>query len=141
MQNILIILSILSILLSCDKKEENLQAINAEVFAFDLGSLWEVNSIVQIKGVKQIKDNNLKEYISILSVSIDLVHPDNKVEQNKFTFTDKQKNYEQLPDIKFEAQFTLDSTYQAGNYKIIFNIIDLNSGNSTSIDKELILIK
>ncbi len=40
--------------------------------------------------------------------------------------TDKEK----MTDVPLEAQFDLDSTYALGDYKVIFKIKDVISGNS-----------
>ncbi len=139
--------------ISCSKKEENFEAFSAETFAFDLGDKWEVNATVRVKGVKQVKveDGDESEvkvkdkvkvdngdgYYSAITLNIDLIHPDGKIEKNKFSYTHSKKSNEILRDIGLEAQFELDSTYSEGVYKIVFNISDAHSQKSTSIEKEL----
>lgn len=133
--------------IACSKKEENFEGFSAETFAFDLGDKWEVNATVRVKGVKQVKVedgdgsevkvDNGEGYYSALTLNIDLVHPDGKIEKNKFSYTHSKKSNEILRDIGLEAQFELDSTYSDGIYKIVFNISDAHSQKSTSIEKEL----
>jgi hypothetical protein len=138
-----LILLLFLLTIACSKREENFEAFSAETFAFDLGDLWEVNATVRVKGVKQVKVkdkvkvDNGEEYYSALTLVIDLIHPDGKIEKNKFSYTHSKKSNEILKDIGLEAQFELDSTYSDGVYKIVFNISDAHSQKSTSIEKEL----
>lgn len=128
-------------IISCEKKEENFEAFNAEAFAYDLDNYWEVNISTRIKGAKEYLDEESKNYLYALSFSVDLVHPDSTVEKNKFSFAHSQQSDEKLRDLGLEAQFELDSTYKAGNYKIIINIKDEHSQKQTSIEEELVLSK
>jgi hypothetical protein len=137
MKKIMFVILLLIITISCGKKEENLEAFSPETFAYDLVNQWEVNATVRVKGVKQIKIKNEDNYYSALTLNIDLIHPDGKVEKNKFSYTHSKKSNEILKDIGLEAQFELDSTYSDGIYKIVFNISDAHSQKSTSIEKEL----
>ncbi len=141
MKNYFFIIIFTLILISCGKKEEKFEAFNAEAFAYDLDNYWEVNITTRVKGVSEIKDEKTNEYLYELSFTIDLVHPDSTIEKNKFSFSHSQKSNEKLKDVGLEAQFELDSTYKEGNYKIIFNISDAHSKNSTSFEKELVLSK
>lgn len=141
MKNYFFIIIFTLILISCGKKEEKFEAFNAEAFAYDLDNYWEVNITTRVKGVSEIKDEKTNEYLYELSFTIDLVHPDSTIEKNKFSFSHSQKSNEKLKDVGLEAQFELDSTYKEGNYKIIFNISDAHSKNSTSLEKELVLSK
>lgn len=155
MQKLLLISILFLLIFACGKKEENLEAFSAETFAFDLGNQWEVNATVRVKGVKQVKVeegegeevevevkdkvkvDNGEGYYSALTLNIDLIHPDGKIEKNKFSYTHSKKSNEILKDIGLEAQFELDSTYSDGVYKIVFNISDAHSQKSTSIEKEI----
>lgn len=141
MKRLFISLILLLVLFSCGKKEENLEAFSAEAFAYDLDNYWEVNISVRVKGVEQIEDEKTGEFISALSYTIDLVHPDSTVEKNKFSFAHSEKKSEQTKDIGLEAQFVLDSTYKVGVYKLVFTITDAHSKKTTSIEKELNLTK
>ena len=42
----------------------------------------------------------------------------------------KADNGEPISDIALETQFTLDSTYQAGTYTLVYKITDKNSDNT-----------
>jgi len=130
--NIFIILILLT---ACSKKEEvKFEAFSPEAFAYDLGDLWEVNATVNIRGFKKIEIEN--ELSASLKFSVDLIYPQGDTLANIISdikeVREKEINYMQL-----EAQFELDSTHAEGKYKIIFNIRDNNTGDSTSAEIEV----
>ncbi len=141
MKKLFVVVPLLLLLISCGKKEENLEAFSAETFAYDLGNTWEVNATARVKGVLPMKDKETDEYLYNLSLVIDLIKPDGTEEKAKFSYAHSQKSNEKLRDIGLEAQFELDSTYKEGNYKIIFTVTDAHSKKSAAIEKELILSK
>ncbi|MFN3874213.1 MAG: hypothetical protein ACK4R9_14535 [Ignavibacterium sp.] len=134
---------ILALLLitSCAKKEEKFEAFSTEAFAYDLGGSWEVNATVRIKGFNQIIDKETGNYAATISLVVDLIKPDSSVEAGKFSYVHTETSKEKISDVGLEAQFVLDSTYQEGNYKIVFHIKDANSENQTSIETNLVLEK
>lgn len=138
-----LILFFLTVILfiSCNKKEDKFEAFSTEAFAYDLVGSWEVNATVRIKGFTQIEDKETGNYAATISLIVDMVKPDSSVEKGKFSYVHTETSKEKISDIGLEAQFELDSTYQEGDYKIIFHIKDANSDNQTSIETDLELKK
>lgn len=126
-----------TLFISCSKKEDKFEAFSTEAFAYDLGGSWEVNATVRIKGFTQIEDKETGNYAATISLIVDLVKPDSSVEKGKFSYIHTETSKERISDVGLEAQFELDSTYQEGDYKIIFHIKDANSDNQTSIETDL----
>lgn len=122
-------------IVSCDKKEEvKFEAFSPEAFAYDLGDSWEVNATVNVKGFKKVESE--KEFSASIDYSVDLTKPNG--DTNEKVFTDKKEITDtELDDIQLDAQFELDSTYQTGKYKLIFNILDKNSGEHAEITADL----
>ena len=119
------------ITLSCSKKEEvKLEAFSPEAFAYDIGDSWEVNSTVRIKGFEQTKDEKSGLYKVSISYFADLVTPSESTIKKVYEDTIHKSDSESMVDIALEAQFDLDSTYEAGNYKIMYHINDNNSGDT-----------
>jgi hypothetical protein len=125
---ILVIIASL-IVISCSKNNVKFEAFSAEAFAFDIGDgIAEVNSTVRVKGFVQTeKDDNYK---AAVAYEIDLLKPDSTIRKSIFKFVQKNENTEPISDIALEAQFTLDSTYKAGVYTLIYKIADENSENT-----------
>ena len=116
--------------LSCSKKEEiKFEAFSPEAFAYDIGDSWEVNTTVNVKGF--VKKENGDELSASFDYSVDLVGPDSLQVEGIFADT-KEVNSDELIDVQLEAQFELDYESPEGQYKIKFNIIDNNSGETTS---------
>lgn len=138
-----LILFFLTVILfiSCSKKEDKFEAFSTEAFAYDLGGSWEVNATVRIKGFTQTEDKETGNYAATISLIVDLVKPDSSVEKGKFSYVHTETSMEKISDVGLEAQFELDSTYQEGDYRIIFHIKDANSDNQTSIGTDLELKK
>lgn len=126
MKKIFLIVICLLVIAACSKKEVPFEAFSAEAFVFDIGDgIAEVNSTVRVKGFVQTeKDNNYK---AAIAYDIDLLKPDSTLEKSVFKFVQKDENTEPINDIALEAQFNLDSTYEAGTYTLIYNIADKNS--------------
>jgi len=128
------------LLTSCGKKEEvKLQAFSPEAFAYSLPEGWEVTATVRIKGFKQNKEN--ETFIAKLSYSIDLVNPKGETIKGLAKDTLDEENMEEFSDIPVEAQFNLDTKYETGKYKVIFNLKDELANQSTQITKEFELTK
>lgn len=117
-------------IISCTKKDVKFEAFSAEAFAFDLGDgAAEVNATVRVKGFTQTeKDDNYK---AAVAYEVDLIKPDSSVQKSVFKFVQNDEGKEPIADIALEAQFTLDSSYRAGTYTLVFNIIDNNSESKT----------
>jgi hypothetical protein len=120
------------------KEEVKFEAFSPEAFAYDLGDTWEVNATVNVRGFEEIEVED--ELSASLDFSVDFVNPEGEVTENIFSDAkeakDKEINYLQL-----ETQFEIDSTYAEGIYKIIFNIKDNNTSDSTTAEVEVKLEK
>ena len=116
---------------SCSKKEETkLEAFSPEAFAYDVGDQFEVNASTRVKGFKQNEEN--KKFKASLSYDIDIVKPDGDTIKSMITRVEDKINDEKMTDVPLEIQFNLDSTYDLGKYKLIFQIKDVNSEGKAS---------
>ncbi len=115
---------------SCAKEEKKIEVFNAEAFAYDLGDSWEVDATTRVKGFKQTENEN--KFKATLSYDIDLVKPAGDTVKSLISKTEDKINDEEVPDVPVEIQFDLDSTYSDGDYKIIFNIKDAETGQTAS---------
>jgi hypothetical protein len=128
MKNIFFILIALAIFLAtgCSKKEEvKLSTSGANAFAIDTGGNWDIQALTELHGFAQNKKND--KYIASVFYTIDVITTDGKVLKSLFTKQVDKKESEKINGINLEAEFNLDESYQAGNYKVIFNIKDLLS--------------
>lgn len=121
---------LLFIISGCSKKEEKLEVFNAEAFAYDLGDGWEVDATTRVKGFKQTEKDD--KYYAKISYIIDLVKPDGETIKSVVSKTEDKENDEIFMDVPVEIQFDLDSTYHDGDYKVIFNIKDAETGKTAS---------
>ncbi|HSD62929.1 MAG TPA: hypothetical protein VLB50_03995 [Ignavibacteriaceae bacterium] len=115
---------------SCSKEEKKLEVFNAEAFAYDLGGSWEVDASVRVKGFKQNEKDS--EFTATLSYEIDLVKPAGDTVKALISKTEDKFNNEEFMDTPLEVQFDLDSTYADGDYKLIFNVKDAETGKMAS---------
>jgi len=127
---IISVISLLFLLSACSKKEEKLEVFNAEAFAYYLENGWEVDATTRVKGFKQGEKDN--KFTARISYTIDLVKPDGKTIKSIVSKTEDKLNDEKFMDAPVEVQFDLDSTYQDGDYKLIFNIKDAETGSTAS---------
>ena len=130
MKKFTLALLFLLLFFSCSKKEEvKFQAFSPEAFAYDIGDGWEVNATVNVKGFvkKEIGD----ELSGSFDYTVDLVGPDSLQIDGIFADT-KEVTSDEIIDVQLEAQFELDYDLPEGQYQINFNIIDNNSGETTS---------
>jgi hypothetical protein len=123
-------IGLLLIISACSKKEEKLEVFNAEAFAYDLGNSWEVDATTRVKGFKQNENNN--KYTARIGYTIDLVKPNGDTVKSVLSKTEDKVNDEEFMDVPVDVQFDLDSTYADGEYKVIFNIKDAETGNTGS---------
>jgi hypothetical protein len=124
------VISLFFLLSACSKKEEKLEVFNAEAFAYYLENSWEVDATTRVKGFKQTEKDTV--YTAKISYSIDLVKPGGETVKSIISKTEDKVNDEKFMDAPVEVQFDLDSTYQDGDYKLIFNIKDAETGNTAS---------
>lgn len=137
MKNLFLFLLTVTFFISCSKKEENFEAFSPEAFAYDLDGSWEVNATVRVKGFNQNVDKETGNYATTISFVVDLIKPDSSIETGKFSYVHSETSKEKISDVGLEAQFVIDSTYQKGNYGIVFHIKDENSDKQTSIETDL----
>jgi hypothetical protein len=120
------------------KEEVKFEAFSPEAFAYDIGDSWEVNTTVNVKGFvkKEIGD----ELSASFDYSVDLIGPDSLTVDDIFNDT-KEVESDEIIDVQLEAQFELDYDSPGGQYQVKFNIIDNNSGETTSSQCEFELKK
>jgi len=130
----------LLIFIGCGKKEQTkLEAYSAEAFAYDLGESWEVNATTRVKGFFQKEENDT--FTALLSYDIDLVTPAGDTLKSLISRTEDKTDKEKMSDVDLETQFDLDSTYAEGNYKVIFNVKDVNAEQAAKSSAEFVLEK
>jgi hypothetical protein len=135
MKNILNLIILFALLVTCSKKEEvRFEGFSPEAFAYDLGNSWEVNATVNVRGFKIIEISD--ELSASLDFSVDLINSKGDTLTNILSDSKEVKEKE-INYLQIEAQFELDTTNVEGKYKIIFNIKDNNSNNSTSAEIEV----
>jgi len=126
------------ILAGCSGGDKSkLEAYNAEAFAYDLGDSWEVNATTRVKGFFQKEEN--KTFTALLSYDIDLVTPAGDRLKSLISRTEDKMKNEKMSDVDLETQFDLDSTYAEGNYKVIFNVKDMNTQQTAISSAEFVL--
>lgn len=125
-------------LAGCGKDEKTqLEAYSAEAFAYDLGESWEVNSTTRVKGFFQKEENDT--FTALLSYDIDLVTAAGDTIKSLISKTEDKMKNEKMADVDLETQFELDSTYIEGNYKVIFNVKDINTQQTAKSSAEFVL--
>jgi len=125
-------------LTGCGKDEKTqLEAYSAEAFAYDLGDSWEVNSTTRVKGFFQKEENGT--FTALLSYNIDLVTAAGDTIKSLISRTEDKMKNEKMTDVDLETQFELDSTYIEGNYKVIFNVKDINTQQTARSSAEFVL--
>ena len=125
-------------LTGCGKDEKTqLEAYSAEAFAYDLGESWEVNSTTRVKGFFQKEENGT--FTALLSYDIDLVTAAGDTIKSLISRTEDKMKNEKMTDVDLETQFELDSTYIEGNYKVIFNVKDINTQQTARSSAEFVL--
>lgn len=134
----ILLLTITLFFIGCSKDEPlELNGINPEAFAFNLGDMWEVNASVILKGFKLEEKNNT--YSVSIDYSVDLIKPNGEKVENLFADNFEKSFEEKVKDVKLEAQFELDDNFEPGNYKVVFKINDLLNNSSTSVEKDFVL--
>ncbi|HEX7357908.1 MAG TPA: hypothetical protein VF270_09390 [Ignavibacteriaceae bacterium] len=129
MKKIFIAFAFLLVVISCSKKDTKFEAFSAEAFAYDIGDgTAEVNATVRVKGFTQTEKNDI--YNAAVAYEVDLLKPDSTIRKSVFKFVQKDEKNEPINDVALETQFSLDSTYKAGTYTLIYRIADKNSDNT-----------
>lgn len=128
------------IFISCSKEEDpKLELFSTEAFTFDTGDGWEVNVSTRVKGyTQQDKEGKFK---ASLSYTLDLVKPAGDTIKALVSKVEDKSEGEIVSDTPIEAQFELDSTYAAGNYKLLVNVKDIVSGKEAASSAQFELRK
>ncbi|MFH0735907.1 MAG: hypothetical protein V1773_15270 [bacterium] len=121
------------LVISCSKEEEKLELFSPEAFCYSLEPGWELNSTVNVKGLVQ-KEKEGQFFVKV-SYSVDLQLPDSTTKKDVYKNIIGKNDKEKVMYLALECQFELDSTYQKGDYTVIYNIIDDYSGKTASILK------
>jgi len=130
-------LILILLVIACAKQEEKFELFSAEAFTFSVEEGWELNASCRVKGFSQQQKEN--EFSAKLSYTIDIINPEGELLQNIDEGLIDQTSQEKLSDLRIETQLMLDSTYQTGEYKILFNVFDDYSDANSSIEKSFIL--
>ncbi len=133
MKKTLFIIFISLLLFSC-AEEEPLELFSPEAFAFTLDSGWELNASVNVKGFRQIEDDNDIFHAS-LNYFVDFVTPENDT-LKRFDFGSiVEESEEEFLDLTIEVQAEIDSNFSTGLYSLIFYVKDQYSEKDTNIVK------
>jgi len=131
LRNIFFILIVLGLFLAigCSKKEEEkLTTSGGNAFAIETGGNWDIQALTELHGFVQNKKDD--KYIASVFYTVDIITTDGKTLKSLFTKQVDKKESEKISGINLEAEFNLDESYPAGDYKIIFNIKDLLSNKT-----------
>ena len=131
MRNIFFILIALGLFLAtgCSKKEEvKLSTSGGNTFAIEMGGNWDVQALTELHGFVQNEKDG--KYIASVFYTVDIITTDGKLLKSLFTKQIDKKESEKISGISLEAEFNLDESYPAGDYKLIFNIKDLLSNKA-----------
>lgn len=124
----------LLLFIACNKQEEaNLELFSPEAFCFSLDSGWELNGTVNAKGFLQQEKEN--KFYAKISYSVDIFAPGNNIKSGIFKNSIEKNESEKMSDIALECQIELDSTYEKGDYTLIFNVTDELSKQTKQINK------
>jgi len=134
MKKLLVLLLSVLIIFACSKNEEvKVELFSPEAFCYSLDSGWELNASVNVKGFKQVEHNG--NFTAKISYSVDLMTPGNNIKSGIFKDVIEKESNEKIMDIALECQVVLDSTYEKGDYTLIFNVKDELSGLTKDINK------
>ncbi len=116
------LLVIIFFLFACSEEELKLEVYSPEAFAFQIENEWELNASAQVKGFKQIEED--EEYSTKLSFFANLITPSGELlEEVDYGMIDK-KNEEELMDIQLGIQIVLDSSFVQGEYTLQIIVLD-----------------
>jgi hypothetical protein len=120
----LLLFSLILAAAACTKDEIKLETFSPEAFAYDLGEMWEVNALVNVRGFEQRESNDDKSFEASIFVLADIITPDGNLVEGIFADTINVTHHEDILDIPLDVQFVLDSTYSLGRYQIVIHITD-----------------
>ncbi len=134
MKKLISFLFIAFIIVGCSKEKKELNLSSAEAFTFSLDNGAELNASVIAKDFTNAESNGI--YSIYLLYTVNLQKPNGEVITDFKKGELNQPTPEVLNDIRIDIQAELDSTYEKGTYKIIFNVIDKYSDNTARAEKE-----
>ncbi|MFC2135014.1 hypothetical protein ACFLTH_10375 [Bacteroidota bacterium] len=119
--------------MSCSKEEKKLELFSPDAFAFQLDNGWELNASVQAKGfsIEEVDD----VYTARLSYYLNLVLPSGELLEDVMYDIVTEKSEEEIMELSIDAQVELDSSFDEGEYKIIFYVMDDYTEQEVSIEK------
>lgn len=126
------VLFVMLVLISgCSKKQEALKltSFSSEAFAYGMGDSSEVDGTTRVKGFQQNQQNGF--YIATLSYNIDLVTPAGDTVKSVASRIVDKRQKDKMSEAQLDTQFDLGPSYKNGKYKLIYNITDKLSGNTT----------
>lgn len=133
MKKFLLAVALFAVLYSCTKEEKKLELKDINVFAFALDTGWELNATASINGFDQIEENDL--YKAKISYYANLITPaGDTLSEIDYGVVDEEDE-EEILIANVELQVELDSSFSAGNYKLLFFINDDNSGKTAEAEK------
>lgn len=116
------ILIIILFLSSCSEEEKQLTLFSPEAFAFSMGDSWELNSSIQIKGF-QLREKDEKFYAD-LSYIVHIITPEADTLYDADYGLLHPTSSEEMSDVGLDIQIEFDSSFSAGEYKIIYEVKD-----------------
>ena len=126
-----------SVLFFSCSEEPPLELFSAEAFAYEIDNGWELNASLNVKGFRQIEEEDI--YYTNLKYIVDFVTPE-KDTLKEFDFgTIIKQEKEELLDVTIEVQAEIDSNYSPGKYLLIYTVFDNNSDRDTTTVKPFIL--
>lgn len=133
MKKLLLMFALLTLLISCSKEEKKLELKDINIFAFSLGEDWELNATAAINGFEQTEEGD--EFKVKISYYVNLVTPaGDTLPEIDYGIIDIQNN-EEILIAGVEVQVQLDSSFNTGNYKMLFYINDDLSGKTAQAEK------
>ena len=105
-----------------------LSTSGGNTFAIEMGGNWDVQALTELHGFVQNEKDG--KYIASVFYTVDIITTDGKLLKSLFTKQIDKKESEKINGISLEAEFNLDESYKAGDYKLIFNIKDLLSNKA-----------
>ena len=115
---------------SCSSEEPKLELFSPDAFAFSLEDGWELNASVNVKGFKQVSENDV--YSSSVSYLIHLITPGDTIYNVDYGILN-EKSDEELLDLTIDSQIEFNSNFPSGNYQLLVFAEDmLNTNKDTA---------
>ncbi|MCK9280690.1 MAG: hypothetical protein M0P71_08720 [Melioribacteraceae bacterium] len=134
MKKLISFLFIALIIVGCSKEKKEMTLTSAEAFTFTLDNGSELNASIIAKDFTNAEANGI--YSIHLLYSVNLQKPNGEVAVDFKKGELNQPTPEVLKDFRIDIQAELDSTYEKGTYKLIFNVMDKYSDETATAVKE-----